>query len=80
MHRLFVTLSVAALTIGCNPDEPCQRYVDYMCECHDDDPGFDCAELERTYEKADAEVQNSCAIELRSQRADDEAEGLECEA
>ena len=65
---------------GCDDVEPCDRYIDYMCACHGDDPGFDCEELENTYQGADAAVQDECALELSDQRDDDDEAGLECDA
>ena len=41
---LFFLLTGVACEI-----EPCDDYVDYMCQCHDDEPDFDCAELQRIY-------------------------------
>ena len=77
MTRFWTVLAGLAL-VGCAPDDPCARYVDYMCSCHADDTGFDCAELQRTYDEADPDVQSSCAVELSSQREEDEQAGVEC--
>jgi hypothetical protein len=71
---------VLGLNVACSEEQPCDRYVDYMCACHDGEQGFDCAELAETYSKASAEVQNECALELRDQRDEDDEEGLECDA
>jgi hypothetical protein len=46
-----------------------------MCECHADDDGFDCAELQTTYESADADLQEQCVIDLADQEAEDDASG-----
>lgn len=70
----------AMAACGAAAEDPCDRYVDYMCDCHADDTGFDCAELEATYARADPDVQNSCALELSSQKDEDQAAGLECES
>lgn len=59
--------------------EPCDRYVDYMCQCHADDPGFDCAELQQVYGDADPELQDQCAIDLTDQKDEDADAGLDCE-
>lgn len=76
MIRL-VMLCLLLLT-GCEDDDPCDRYVDYMCECHDEDPDFDCEELVNAYVGADGSVQDECALELADQRDVDDEAGLEC--
>ncbi len=66
------------LLSGCEPEPPCDDYVDYMCTCHGDDTGVDCDDLTLTYAGADPDVQDECAVNLDAQqKADDEA-GLDC--
>jgi len=77
---LGLVAAILVVITACTQDQPCDRYVDYMCACHDDEQGFDCAELAETYAEADADVQNECALELRDQRDKDDEEGLECDA
>lgn len=87
MLRVLVALAPVSLLAGyisllgacAAEDQPCDRYVDYICVCHADDPGFDCAEIERTFQGADPDVQNACALELAEQREVDEDAGLECD-
>jgi hypothetical protein len=55
-------LLLATFAGGCSSDEPCQDYIDYMCDCHDGEEGFSCKELEDVYGDADQEVQDECAI------------------
>jgi len=69
---------LGALLAGCSQEEPCADYVDYICECHQDDPDFDCQELRTTYENADPSTQDECAIALDEQEDEDEAAGLDC--
>jgi len=76
---LAIMASVLGVTMACTQDQPCDRYVDYMCACHDGEQGFDCAELAETYSSADAQVQNECALELKDQREKDDDEGLDCD-
>jgi hypothetical protein len=71
---------VLGISVACTQDQPCDRYIDYMCACHDGEEGFDCAELAETYAQADAGVQNECALELSDQKDIDEDTGLECDA
>jgi len=76
------TLSMMALAMvmvaGCSQEDPCADYVDYICECHQEDPDFDCGELRTTYENADPSTQDECAIALDEQEEQDESDGLEC--
>ena len=79
-------LRLAALAAGllcalaCDETTPCDRYVDYMCTCHAEEPGFDCEELSNVYSDAGGAVENQCAIELEDQRSADEDAGLQCDA
>jgi hypothetical protein len=68
----------AAVLAACEPIEPCDDYVDYMCLCHGDDPDVDCDALGVTYESADPDVQDECAVLLDEQQEADENAGLEC--
>ena len=80
MRRLLmVTLALGAL-LACEDEEPCDRYVEYMCACHDGDEGFDCQELDNTLRGAESDVQDECAIWLTDQKDDDADAGLECDA
>ena len=67
-----------AVAISCT-SQPCNSYVDYMCECHADDTGFDCQELQRVYNEADASIQDQCVLDLSDQKAADETAGESCE-
>ena len=59
--------------VGCEEgDSPCTVYVDYMCECHSDDEGFDCDELRATYQDASPSVQDQCSEDLALQQDSDE--------
>lgn len=74
----FALVTIAALASGCLTEDSCSEYVDYMCDCHEDDPEVDCDELDATYGNADADLQEQCAIELDDQITADEDEGYEC--
>lgn len=76
---LLVTVGLAA-GLGCETEEPCDRYVEYMCDCHDGGE-VSCEELSATYIGADPEVQDQCAIELTSQEdADADDPDFSCAA
>jgi len=83
MHAIRLRHAALALAISvgfaCDDTTPCDRYVDYMCDCHGDDPGFDCVELSNAYADADASVEDQCALELDNQQASDEDAGLQCD-
>lgn len=74
-HRRAIIATGLLLLLGCEPD-PCLDYVDYMCECHAAE--VDCAQLENSYENADADLQDQCAIALEDQQSEDADAGLEC--
>lgn len=79
MSRLLIVVAaIAGLFVGCFEENPCDRYVDYMCDCHADDPDYDCAELTRIYASADTTVQDQCAVELTNQQDQDDDDGLVC--
>ncbi len=69
---------VGALAATACVSDPCQDYVDYICQCHADDPAYDCETLRTTYENADAELQDECSLALSEQQAQDEADGIVC--
>ena len=69
-----------SLTACFEEADHCSDYVDYMCDCHEEDPSFSCEDLRASYEEATLEDQNDCAVDLDSQRQDDEEDGAACEA
>jgi hypothetical protein len=71
-------LFVFALLLGCEPENPCDDYVDYMCSCHDGEEGVDCDELGLTYTGADPDVQDECAVLLDEQQQADDDAGVTC--
>ena len=77
MTRFIVLAS--ALAIACEDKDHCGEYVDYMCECHADDPTYDCDEQRAIYEEATLDQQNDCAVELDAQKQEDQDDGSECE-
>ena len=77
MVRLAFFGAALSALVAC-VDDPCGQYVDYICICHDDDPAFDCADLQRTYTSDDPDLVDQCAIDLALQKAEDQAAGLDC--
>ena len=75
MRRLvFLMVGLVGFLAACE-DQPCDRYINYMCTCHENDDGFDCEELGQALGDASPELQDQCSIDLANQQdADDEAE------
>ncbi len=63
--RATVSIVLLSLLAACGGN-PCDEYVDYLCECDEEN----CDSLKTTYENADSEVQDECSAQL------DEAEEL----
>ena len=63
--RTAVSIVLLSLLAACGGN-PCDEYVDYLCECDEEN----CDSLKTTYENADSEVQDECSAQL------DEAEEL----
>ena len=80
MTRLLAALlPLAALSLAACEDTggPCDDYVAYMCDCHEDDAG--CSELATIYDSPDADLQDECVIALDEQEAADDEAGFTCE-
>ena len=72
--------SMLLLSTACFEDKDyCGEYVDYMCDCHDDNPDYDCATQQAIYEEATLEQQTQCALSLDEQMIEDEENGKECD-
>lgn len=79
LRRLLAIAGTLLLTTACESD-PCGRYVDYMCVCHAEEEGFDCATLQDEYANADSQdLQDACAIQLADQQDVDAEAGEACE-
>jgi hypothetical protein len=66
----------AALTLGlvaCG-DDPCEKYVDVLCECEDSET---CEDAKTTYEGADSDLQDECSSSLDEEK---EAADARCDA
>ena len=73
-------LLAGSLTACFEEADHCSNYVDYMCDCHEEDPSFSCEDLRASYEEATLEQQNDCAVDLDEQRQVDEEDGASCES
>ena len=56
---------------------PCDEYVEYLCECDEEN----CDSLKTTYENADSDVQDECSAQLddAEEAAQDCSEGGDAE-
>jgi len=79
MTRLTLLSSLLLFTACFEEKDYCGEYVDYMCDCHADDPDYDCATQQSIYQDATLEQQTACALTLDEQLIEDEANGLDCE-
>ena len=74
---IFTTLAAGLALLaapGCDGEDPCQDYVDYVCDCGD----ASCDEVRNTYEGADAKLQDECENELQDLQQADKAADEEC--
>lgn len=79
MNRITMLSSILFFT-GCFEEKDyCTEYVDYMCDCHNDDSNYDCATQQAIYDDASFEQQTECALSLDEQLVEDDDNGLDCE-
>ena len=74
---IFTTIAACVAFLaapGCDGDDPCQDYVDYVCDCGADT----CDEVRNTYEGADAKLQDECENALQDLQQADKSAGEEC--
>lgn len=80
-HRLIALCalvpSLALFACG-EKESPCDRYVDYICECHVSDPDFSCEDLRAQYADADAALEDECSLALDDQKTADQEDGYAC--
>lgn len=73
---VVVGTSACAFTI----DDPCQEYVDYVCDCHGGEPEYDCETLRVAYAGSGEEYASEClaahdALVLEDQQTNHECVG-----
>ena len=56
---LFASIALFAAACGGNP---CEEYVDYLCDCTATSEA--CDDLKTTYENAEADLQDECSAAL----------------
>jgi hypothetical protein len=79
MNRITMLSSILFFT-GCFEEKDyCTEYVDYMCDCHNDDSDYDCATQQAIYDDTSFEQQTECALSLDEQLVEDDDNGLDCE-
>ena len=57
--RATVSIVLLSLLAACGGN-PCDEYVDYLCECDEEN----CDSFKTTYENADADIQDECSAQL----------------
>ena len=63
MNRVAMLSSILFFT-GCFEEKDyCTEYVDYMCDCHADDPDYDCATQQAIYDDASFEQQTDQPVQ-----------------
>jgi hypothetical protein len=59
---------------GAAPSDPCVEYCDYICDCHPNDPEYDCDACRTSLGESDPALQDACETELVAlQEADQQA-------
>ncbi len=79
MHRFGLTAMALTVLSACVTTDACDQYVDYMCDCHADDPDYDCNSLRIIYQDADGETLSDCQVTLQEQKSEDDAAGESCD-
>lgn len=77
MKRLTILVALFTMGAECELTEPCDRYVEYMCDCHL--TAGECDQLRAQLVGAEPELQDQCELDLSSQRAEDQDAGLSCD-
>ena len=57
--RAILSIVLFSLLAACGGN-PCDEYVEYLCECDEEN----CDSLKTTYENADADIQDECSAQL----------------
>lgn len=62
------------LAPGCSDADPCQDYIDYVCDCG----AAECDSAKNAYSDADSKLQDECENILQDYQDADDAAGEEC--
>ncbi|MEC7983845.1 MAG: hypothetical protein VX278_01695 [Myxococcota bacterium] len=57
----------------------CDDYIDYICDCHSDNPDYDCNAMSNIYADPTTEQESECSVSLDEQMALDAEDEFECE-
>ena len=80
MKRTLAFLTLLACEDTIKSSNTCDEYVDYVCDCHFDNPDYDCEQLTNMYSEPDSDQLSECSVSLDEQRDLDEESSLECES
>jgi hypothetical protein len=73
MHKTLIVSALFLSACGDLVSNPCQDYVDYVCECHADDPNIDCETVRAANANAgpdqyvDCEIEHTALLEVAAQ-------------
>ena len=76
--RLICIAGLLTLGVACELSEPCDRYVNYMCDCHV--TAAECDQLRAQFSGAAQDLQDQCDIDLSNQEAEDADAGVVCDS
>ncbi|TNE90042.1 MAG: hypothetical protein EP330_09445 [Deltaproteobacteria bacterium] len=75
--RIIAVSALLLTAAACEITEPCDQYVDYMCDCHLS--ASECDQLRAQLVGADAATQDQCEIDLSNTQAEDGDNGVTCD-
>ena len=79
--RALIRIAVAGIGgVACADlsENPCQDYVDYVCECHADNPDLDCETVREVHINAGVDLYEDCRVEHEALIQADEDLGTGC--
>ena len=76
------TGGVVVFLVGCGDlvSNPCQDYVDYVCECHENTPKLDCETIRAAHSNAGPDQYLDCEVEHQALEQADAELGTGCNA
>lgn len=75
---LAAPLALLAGCFGAEIGDPCVEYCDYICECHPNDPNYDCDACRTSLGESDPALQDECETELVTLQEADQQNGDGC--
>ena len=67
MHKTLIVSALFLSACGDLVSNPCQDYVDYVCDCHDGEAGYDCDTLRASHDTDDVELYEDTTFPQRNQ-------------